>query len=234
LAASAESVDIRRRLTVAHPAVHEPDLATSLNNYSTSLLQAARTAEALAAADEATSIRRALFAAYPETFRSFLASALVNRAEALRKAERPVDAVHSVREAVGLYREVAAAGNEAAGAQLATALHVMAGALQDSFRTREALAAAEECVRLQREIATDSSLADGLVTLGLAFVGVRRQQDARAVVEEALGLYEHLQRAAPPLAQISEGLARARTVRAAIPAETGEPPSADTMADPLT
>ena len=215
LAASAESVEIQRRLAAARPAAHQPDLATSLNNHSADLLHAGRTAEALAAAEEATSIRRGLFEAYPDAFRSLLASALVNQSEALRITERSADAVYSAQEAVGLYREVISAGHEATVTYLAAALHVLAQAFLASGRAEESLEAEEECVRIRRQIAAGLDLAASLVVLGQALTAVGRQDVARAAAEEAIGLFERLQDTTEAAAQVAEGLAQARTLRAA-------------------
>jgi tetratricopeptide (TPR) repeat protein len=78
LLATAEAVDVRRRLAAANPTAFEPALATSLNNLGIRLAELGKHEPALHAAFEAVDIRRRLTAAHRGAHLPDLANSLWN------------------------------------------------------------------------------------------------------------------------------------------------------------
>jgi hypothetical protein len=93
LAAAEESAGVYRRLAVANPDVHEPDLAISLNNLSVRYGEAGRRAEGLAAITEAVAIGRRLALADPDAYESDLAISLDILSDRYGEADRQVIAI---------------------------------------------------------------------------------------------------------------------------------------------
>ena len=86
LQATAEAVEIRRRLAAQRPDAFLPDLATSLNNLGMRLSNLGRREEALQATAEAVEILRRLAAQRPDAFLPDLAMSLNNLGN---QAEQP-------------------------------------------------------------------------------------------------------------------------------------------------
>ena len=119
LAATQESVTIRRTLAATRPDAFLPDLARALNNLGVDLNSLGDREGALAATQESVSIRRSLAATRPDAFLPDLAIALRTLGMVLRAAERPAEASDAFGEGVrGLLpfvqRERAAFGHLAA------------------------------------------------------------------------------------------------------------------------
>jgi tetratricopeptide (TPR) repeat protein len=108
LAASQESVTIRRELAAARPDAFRPHLVASLHNLSNRLADLGRREKALAAIQEAADIFRELAAARPDAFRPHLAMSLSNLSARLADLGRREGALATGQEAANIYRELAA------------------------------------------------------------------------------------------------------------------------------
>lgn len=100
LAASQESVDIRRRLTQARPDAFLPNLAMSLNNLGAMLSNLGRREEALAASQEAVDLYRRLAQVSPDAFLPDLAKSLGVTSHVLTALDRQTEAAQAAHEAL--------------------------------------------------------------------------------------------------------------------------------------
>jgi tetratricopeptide (TPR) repeat protein len=213
LAASAEAVEIRRRLAAARPGVFTADLAIGLNNHAVDQLAAGQAEEALGTVTEAVAIRRRLAADDPATYEVYLASSLNNQGKVQLTLGRDAEAAESYREATAIYRRLEAKRPAAHRVHLVATLTGHARALLALDRNDDAVATAGEAAALTRELdAVD--LATGLTVLAVARQAAGAVDEARAAVEEAVGVYAALPAevlARPEVAELraeAEGLRR--------------------------
>lgn len=198
LAASAEAVQILRRLAEARPDAHLADLATGLSNLGCDLSDLGRREDALAAAEEALQIRRRLADTRPDDHLPAMAVSLVNVGTNLSFLGRREEAKAATAEAVQVYRRLVQTQPETFLPDLATSLNSLGNRLADLGRHQEALAATGEAAQTFRLLAADRpdtflpDLAMCLNNLGLRLVDAGRREDALAAADEAMQICRRL------------------------------------------
>jgi tetratricopeptide (TPR) repeat protein len=181
LACVEEAVALCRVLVDERPDVFRPDLAMSLNNLASMLIELGRPEDALARAEEASVLRRALAAQRPNVFRPNLAASLINLSAILREVGRREEALANGEEAVMLHRALAVDRRDAFQPDLAMSLSNLAALLSGVGRFEDALARAEEAVVLRRALAAQRpdvfqpNLARSLDSLAGMLGALRRQ-----------------------------------------------------------
>jgi tetratricopeptide (TPR) repeat protein len=197
LAASEESVSIRRDLAASRPDAR-PDLASSLSSLSVCLSALGRHEAALAASEESVSIYRDLAASRPDAFRRALARSLGNLSADLNAMGRQETALAASEESVSIYRDLASSSPDAFRPELAGLLGNMSKILGEMGRQEVALAANEESVSICRDLAVsrpDSfrpDLARSLNNLSMTLSTLGRHEAALAAIEESVSIYREL------------------------------------------
>ncbi|MEV3906192.1 tetratricopeptide repeat protein [Streptomyces canus] len=186
-----------RVLADEYPAVHEPVLATSLDNLGTQLGHAGHRAEALAVIEEAIAIRRRHVADGTDGEEHRLAVSLSNYGSQLSELGRRKEALAATAEASAVWRRLAQA-SPLHEPDLARSLSHLGIRLTETGRLAEGLALAQEGVRIWRRLAAadptafTSDLAGALSNLGIRFSDTMRLDEALAATEESVRLLRPL------------------------------------------
>ena len=146
--AAANSVEIRRRLAHASPAVYEPDLAGSLSNFASFQSETGDRTGALTTALEAVEIYRRLARANPAAYEPNLAASLSNLANRQSETGDRAGALTTALEAVEIRRRLARANPAAYEPDLARSLCIAAMAQAGEGDAIAARQSAEEAVTL--------------------------------------------------------------------------------------
>ncbi|MGW4803253.1 tetratricopeptide repeat protein [Kitasatospora sp. NPDC004272] len=200
LAATGETVAIRRALAASDPDAHLPALATGLSNLGVQLAEQGRFDEALTATEEAVAIRRG--SAGPGAEPAF-AAALSNLGVRYATVGRHQEALAASREAVDTYRRLADANPGAHLPGLAGSLVNLAGELGQSAGHAEALAVASEAVDTYRRLAEANpdahlpNLATGLDSLSTRLADLDRHAESLSAGTEAVSIRRRLAAANP-------------------------------------
>lgn len=217
LAATQETVAIRRRLATIDPA-QRPELAAALGGLSADLARAGQWEPALAAAQEAVQLRRQLAAPDPYD----LAPELTNLGRCLAGLGRRREAQQPLQEALDLYRRLAETNPTAYLPSVALALTNLGEQLGESGQRLEALAPAQESVEVYRwlsEVNPEAylpKLALALNNLGVTLSELWRDREALAAAKESTAIRRRLADADP--AAHLPGLATALNTLSTMPA----------------
>jgi len=138
-----------RTLAKANPAVHLPNLASSLNNLSVNLGATGRRKEALTASEEATKTYRELTEANPAAHLPNLAISLNNLSADLGETGRQKEALTASEEATKTYRRLAKTNPAAHLPNLIISLRNLADILEALGRTGEMDSVRAEIERLR-------------------------------------------------------------------------------------
>jgi tetratricopeptide (TPR) repeat protein len=202
LSAAQEAIAIRRRLSQADPAEHEPMLANSLGNLGIDLWTLGRSAEALEAMKEAVAVYRRRARAEPGAYEEDLAAELNNLAGSLVALERYADALAPATEAVALFGQ-RATGDSGLLNEIGSCLRNLAIIRNGLGQLEEALAAAEEAVDNYRRLARiqpetyEVEFADSLRSLGNRLSRLERYDEALLAAEKSVAIFRRLAAASP-------------------------------------
>ena len=230
LGAAANSVEIRRRLAHASPAVYEPDLAGSLSNFASFQSATGDRAGALSTALEAVKIFRRLAHVSPAAYEPDLARSLNNFAGFQNETGNRIGALSTALEAVEIRRRLARASPAAYEADLAKSLNNLAGIQSETGNRAGALSTALEAVEIFRRLALASpaayepDLAASLNNLANRQSATGNRADALSTALQAVEIRRRLARANP--AAYEPDLARALCVLALAHATAGDMPAA--------
>ncbi len=148
LKATAEAVEIRRKLASSRPDAFLPDLAMSLNNVGNRLSNLGRREDALKATKEAVEHYRKLASSRPDAFLPNVAGSLNNLGNMLSNLGRWEDALEATAEAVEHYRKLASSRPDAFLPDLASSLNNVGNRLSNLGRREDALKATKEAVEI--------------------------------------------------------------------------------------
>jgi len=198
-----EAVQIRRELAHDRPGVIRPELARSLNNLSTMLIDLGQHESALDAIQEAINIYHDLARDHPVAFRPNLATALNNFATTLNSLGQLKPALHAIQEAVDIYRNLVREYPDVYLANLAGSLNNLSTIFSKIRQYEPALDAIREAVSIRRELvrkrpdAFRPHLADSLNNQANRFSDIGRQPLALKAIHEAVDIYRNLARERP-------------------------------------
>jgi len=145
-----EAVDVCLELVEVDPDRFLPELARSLNAFSTLLAATGRTEEAVAALQESLKILRNFTASNQEEFLPDLAMALNNLGNRLNTLSRHEETLLVVQEAVAIFRKVSFPKTSPLLSFFATALANLGNALSQAGRFQDALQVTQEAVDVRR------------------------------------------------------------------------------------
>ena len=192
LDAAREAVAIYRRLSQAHPAAYEPNLAASIHNLAYSLSATGDRTEAQGAAREAVAIYRRVAQANPATYEPNLATSINNLASRLSDTGDRTGALLAAREAVAVYRRLSRANAAAYEPDLAASIGNLANHLGATGDRAGALDTAHEVVAIYRRlahanpVAYEPDLAKSLCVLAMALSADNKRELAREAATEAV------------------------------------------------
>jgi tetratricopeptide (TPR) repeat protein len=196
-----QHVDRLRRLAMADPAVHLPNLGSALTNLSNRHAELGRHIEGLATIQDAIHIFRHL-AGVDTIYLPDLARALDNESNQLDELGQYTEALAASEEAVSIHRQLAAASRGDHRAGLAPCLSNLAIRLYRLGRNDEGLAASREAVELYRQLADAHpevlpELAVALSNLSNHLGPLGQENKGLAAAQEAVTIHRHLARTTP-------------------------------------
>ncbi|MEV0902978.1 tetratricopeptide repeat protein [Actinoplanes sp. NPDC049802] len=200
LATTEEATALWRRMAVAHPEAHLPDVAISLRNRGVALANVGRRTEAVASAAEAVDLLRRLSEKEPAVHQPRLALAVGSLGRVLAETGRGREALPILAEAVTLHRRLAEGNPEVHRPELAGTLRHQGIQLSETGRPHEALACAEEAVDLHRRLAAAypekhlSGFGGALMHLMIVLCDLDRPAEARPVCREAIAVFRRVGR----------------------------------------
>ncbi|MGN9805597.1 tetratricopeptide repeat protein [Micromonospora sp. L32] len=203
LAASEESVSIRRRLARALPAANLPHLASELNGHALRLATDRQHAAALAATEEALKIYRSLMRSSPDVYRSGFAQVLNNLGTRLSAVGRQEEALTATREALAVRRTLADTDPELHLPDVAASLTNLSIWHGKLGQRREALDSAREAVQIYRRCVTTNPvvhlprLATALNNLSVTTAELGMSEAALPLIQEAISMRRQLADANP-------------------------------------
>lgn len=164
--ATRQAVDIYRQLARKNP-VHEPDLAASLNDFSSRLSEAGRPEEALEAARQAVEIYTRLTQSDPSTHEPGLALSLNNLCDGLSQLGQQREALEVRQKTVEVYRHLAKVDSATHEPGLVASLNDLCSRLSEAGRWPEALETARQAVEVRSRLAQPSRAAYGPILVPL-------------------------------------------------------------------
>ena len=148
-----QHVQHQQELSDINPAAYEPNLATSLNNFSVDLANVGLYEQALHAIQQAVEIRTRLATANPAAYEPDLASSLNNLSFVLSDPRESEQALRASQRSVEIRRRLAAADSTAYDTDLAASLHNFAVDLTNTGDREQALHAIQQAVEIYQRLA---------------------------------------------------------------------------------
>jgi tetratricopeptide (TPR) repeat protein len=198
-----DAVGVCRKLSEVDPDRFLPELARTLNSFSTLLAATGRTEEAVAALQESLGILRKLASSNQDELLPDLAMALNNLGNRLNTLGRHEETLLVMQEAVEIFRRVSIPKPGPLLSFFATALGNLGNALGQTGRSQEALQVTQEAVDMRRLLVEHSpdaflpDLANGLHNLARRLGSLGLQENALEAAREAFEIRKQLTKQQP-------------------------------------
>jgi tetratricopeptide (TPR) repeat protein len=203
LVATAQAVQVYRRLAAANRTAFEPDLARTLTNLGIRLSTLGRWEDAVMATAEAVQVNRRLAVTNRTAFEPDLAGSLNNLSVMLANLGLQQEALTATTQAVEIRRRLAAINRAALEPGLAMALNNRSVVLSNLGWRQDALTASTQAVEIDRRLAAanpaafEPDLARSLTNLGADLSDLGRLEDALTVTTQAVEIRRRLAAANP-------------------------------------